>query len=330
MLCVVAPFCCFRALAHTTVIGSSWWWNIPWGVASNPPWTLHKKKGNAKYPTTRDYPTTQPSILDLRASFGKGQHALLIEQPIQARITLSSLTDKTLQGLVFRTGRMGKDEIGKNPMACERNGEEFSRVAAFFIDLWHWWHAQMMQVARRCATLQITSNVEYHLAISTGLFQSTVTSCSTRFHTAPANCSSTPNRSNLFLFLRALRQDHWAGRLSAGIASLRSRRNQPKPLVTMQMCFSGQPLSYPGEKMLWSAFQACSKKLWDDVPELIWQEQCLIWRTCIPISSQTSTLCRETSHGALTHDAVSGCICRADTRNEAELETEDSIIRIFL
>ena len=70
--------------------------------ASNPPWTLHKKQGNIKYPTTRNYPTTQPSIFDqIPASLGKGQHALLIEQPIQARITLSSLTDKTLQGLVF-------------------------------------------------------------------------------------------------------------------------------------------------------------------------------------------------------------------------------------
>lgn len=88
--------------------------------------------------------------------------------------------------------------------------------------------------------------------------------CFNQLHTAPANCSpNTPNRSNVFFSSALFGKIIWAGRLSAGIASLRSRRNQPKPLVTMQMCFSGQPLSYPGEKMLWSAFQGCSKKLWD-------------------------------------------------------------------
>ncbi len=43
-----------------------------------------------------------------------------------------------------------------------------------------------------------------------------------------------------------------------------------------QCVFSGQPLSYPGEKMLWSAFQASSKRLWTVLGNKIWQEQCLI------------------------------------------------------
>ena len=66
-----------------------------------------REGGNANYPTL--------NFDEFRASLGEGQHALLIEQPIQARIALSSLTDKTLRRFQD-TGRMGKDKIGPNPV----------------------------------------------------------------------------------------------------------------------------------------------------------------------------------------------------------------------
>lgn len=48
-----------------------------------------------------------------RTSLGEAQHALLVEQPIQARVALPALTDE----------------------ACQRHGEELAGVTAFLVDL---------------------------------------------------------------------------------------------------------------------------------------------------------------------------------------------------
>ena len=56
----VAPFCCFRALAHTTVIGSSWWWNIPWAQATHHgPSTKNKETSSTQLPVTTQLPNPQ-------------------------------------------------------------------------------------------------------------------------------------------------------------------------------------------------------------------------------------------------------------------------------
>ena len=184
----------------------------------------------------------------------------------------------------------------------------------------HKWY----KLPRRCATLQITSN----RWISPGNFN-----CSTAqlslvfFHAFPYSpgelLPQRPQPKHCVFFLRALRQDH------LGRPSVRRDRQFAKPAKSAKAAgHNADVFFWATPKLPWREdVVKCFPRLFKKALrfEMMFrkkyeEEQCLIWRTCIPISSPTSTLCRETSHGALTHDAVSGCICRADTRTKQNLK----------